>query len=348
VKQSLSRVGAAGLAGGKVPLMGFVVLTKADVERLLPMAACIEVMAEALVALHRGEMSMPLRRVFVPANATGLMVWMPAHRSGEESAYGMKVLSVIPDNPARGLDGHQGAVILQDGQTGQIGAIVDASAVTAIRTAAVTAVATRALAREDAGRLSIFGTGTQARRHLESIALVRPIERALVAGRTREKATAFVEGLRGSVPFPLDAASDAEAAVGQADIVTTVTTSREPVLRGAWLAPGTHVNAVGASQPSSRELDTEAVAGASLFADRRESVRNEAGEFRLAVEERAIGPDHVRAELAEVLTGEHPGRGSAGEITLFRSLGLAVEDLAAARFAVDQALRFGLGARVDF
>ncbi len=328
--------------------MGFLVLTSDDVERLLPMRDCIEVMAEALVALHRGEMNMPLRRVFAPPNAAGVMAWMPAHRSGAPKMFGTKVLSVIPGNRARGLDGHQGAVILQDGETGDMRAVVNASAITAIRTAAVTAVATRALAREDARRLTIIGTGTQARRHLESISAVRPIERAVIAGRTPQQATAFVDGLREAAPFELQAAEDAEVAVRDADIVVTVTTSPEPVLRGRWLAPGTHVNGVGASRPTSRELDTELVATASLFADRSESVQNEAGEYRLALNEGRIGPDHIRGELAEVLTGERPGRTSAVEITLFRSLGLAVEDLAAAAFVLDRAAETGAGERVEF
>lgn len=328
--------------------MAFLVLTSDDVERLLPMPDCIELMAETLVAFQRGDMTMPLRSVFAPPNATGAMAWMPAHRSRPEPAYGMKVLCVIPGNPARGLDGHQGAVILQDGETGELRAIVNAAAITAIRTAAVTAVATRALAREDARRLAIIGTGTQARRHLESIASVRPIERAQVAGRTPETAKAFVEATRASVPFQLEAARDPEAAVRGADIVVTATTSREPVLRGAWIAPGTHVNGVGASRPANRELDTDLVATASLFADRSESVRNEAGEFMLALEEGKIGPDHIRAELAEVLTGERQGRTSPEEITLFRSLGLAVEDLAAAGFVLERAAATDAGTRIDF
>jgi ornithine cyclodeaminase/alanine dehydrogenase-like protein (mu-crystallin family) len=328
--------------------VAFLALTSDDVERLLPMPDCIELMAETLVAFQRGAMTMPLRSVFSPPDATGAMAWMPAHRSGPESAYGMKVLCVIPGNPARGLDGHQGAVILQDGETGELRAIVNATAVTAIRTAAVTAVATRALAREDARRLAIIGTGTQARRHLESIACVRPIERARVAGRTPAKAKAFVEAARESVPFQLEAARDPEAAVRDADIVVTATTSKEPVLHRGWIAPGTHVNGVGASQPTSRELDTKLVATATLFADRSESVRNEAGEFRLALEEGRIQPDHIRAELAEVLTGQQPGRTSADEITLFRSLGLAVEDLAAAGFVLERAAETGAGTTVEF
>jgi ornithine cyclodeaminase/alanine dehydrogenase-like protein (mu-crystallin family) len=328
--------------------VAFLVLTSNDVERLLPMRDCIEVMAEALVAFQRGEMTMPLRSVFAPPNATGVMAWMPAHRTRPDPIYGMKVLCVIPGNPARGVEGHQGAVILQDGETGHLRAIVDASAVTAIRTAAVTAVATRALSREYARQLAIIGTGTKARRHLESIPCVRPIQRALVVGRTPDKANAFVEALRTSVHFELEAVEDPATAVREADIVVTATTSPEPVLRGAWVAPGTHVNGVGASRPSSRELDTELVATASLFADRIESVRNEAGEFRLALEEGKIAPDHIRAELADVLTGDRPGRTSAEEITLFRSLGLAVEDLAAASFVLDRATASGAGTSVEF
>jgi ornithine cyclodeaminase/alanine dehydrogenase-like protein (mu-crystallin family) len=328
--------------------MGFVVLTERDVMELLPMRDCIDAMADALVAFHRGEMTMPLRSIFAPPNATGVMGWMPAHRSGRDAVYGMKILCVIPGNPARGLDGHQGAVLVQDGETGELRAVINASAVTAIRTAAVTAVATRALAREDARRLAIVGTGTQARRHLESIPLVRPIESVVVAGRTPEKTKALVEEVAHSVPFEVRAAEDAEEAVRGADIVVTATTSRGPILFGKWLSSGMHVNAVGASQPSSRELDSDAVAVASLFADRGESVRNEAGEFRLALEEGRIGPEHLRAELAEVLTGGHPGRTSPEEITLFRSLGLAVEDLAAARLVLEAAVRAGAGTRVDF
>jgi ornithine cyclodeaminase/alanine dehydrogenase-like protein (mu-crystallin family) len=260
----------------------------------------------------------------------------------------MKVLSVVHGNPTRGLETHQGGVLLMDGETGRLRAIVDATAVTAIRTAAVTAVATRALAREDARRLAIIGTGTQAARHLASIPLVRTIDLAVVAGRTPDHARAFVEAARWWCSFDLEAAEDAEGAVREADVVVTATSSREPVMRGAWLRPGMHLNAVGASQPSSRELDTDAVATASLFADREESLRAEAGEFQLAVEEGRIGPTHLKAELAAVLAGEHPGRTSPDEITLFRSLGLAVEDLAAAAFVLEQAERTGAGVRVEY
>jgi ornithine cyclodeaminase/alanine dehydrogenase-like protein (mu-crystallin family) len=328
--------------------MSFRVLTAADIERLLPMSECIDVVAAAFVALEQGEMSMPLRSIWIPPDANGGMAWMPAHRSGPEPLYGLKVLCVIPDNPTRGLDGHQGQVMLADGLTGQLRALLDASTVTAIRTAAVSALATRLLAREDAHTLAIVGTGVQARTHLEAIPLVRPIERMRVAGRTPDRARAFVDELAGVVPFELEACQSVEEAVRGADVVVTATTSREPVLMRGWLEPGVHVNAVGASQPTSRELDTATVAGAALFTDRRESVENEAAEYRLALDEGLIEPTHVRAELGELLTGTATGRTSEDEITLFRSLGLAVFDVAAAAHVLAKAEAAGEGVTVDF
>jgi ornithine cyclodeaminase len=226
--------------------------------------------------------------------------------------------------------------------------MMDASTVTAIRTAAVSAVATRALAREDAGDLAIIGTGVQAERHLEALALVRPIRRARIAGRSPERARAFVERLAGQTTFPLEVAESAEAAVDGADIVVTATSASEPVLQGAWLAEGTHVNAVGASQPIRRELDTAVVARASLFTDRRESLEREAGEYQLALKEGAIGEDHLKGEVGAVLSGKVAGRTSPSEITLFRSLGLGSEDVAAAQFLLVEAQRTGAGTRVPW
>ncbi len=327
--------------------MSFRVLTAADIERLLPMSECIEVVAGAFVALEQGEMTMPLRSIWIPPGANGGMAWMPAHRGGAEPLYGLKVLCVIPDNPTRGLDGHQGQVMLADGVTGQLRALLDASAVTAIRTAAVSALATRLLAREDARTLAIVGTGVQARTHLEAIPLVRPIERVRIAGRTPDRAGEFVGELSGGVPFELEACASVEEAVRGADVVVTATTSREPVLTRSWLEPGVHVNAVGASQPTSRELDTASVADAALFTDRRESLENEAAEYRLALDEGLIEPAHVRAELGELLTGTATGRTSKDEITLFRSLGLAVFDVAAAAHVLAEAEVSGEGITVD-
>jgi ornithine cyclodeaminase len=239
-------------------------------------------------------------------------------------------------------------VLLADGLTGQLRVLLDASTVTAIRTAAVSALATRLLAREDARRLAIVGTGVQARTHLESIPLVRPIEQVRVAGRTPERARAFVRELADGVPFELEACESVEEAVRGADVVVTATSSREPVLMRSWLEPGVHVNAVGASQPTSRELDTETVGDALIFTDRRESLENEAAEYRLAVEEGLIESGHVRGELGELLTGSATGRTSDDEITLFRSLGLAVFDVAAAAHVLAKAEASSAGVTVDF
>jgi ornithine cyclodeaminase len=321
------------------------VLGEADVERLLPMEECVEVMAEALAALQRGDMEQPLRFVVRPAAAAGLMGLMPAYRARPEPAYGLKAVCVFPGNPARGLDAHQGAVLLYDGETGVLRAAVNASAITAIRTAAVSAVATRLLARADARVLAILGAGVQARSHLRAMAVVRGFERARVWSRTPERAATVAA--EAGTPFPVVTAASAEEALDGADVVCTTTSSPEPVVRRAWLAAGAHVNAVGSSIPTARELDTETMAAAALFVDRRESTVNEAGDFLFATQEGAIGAEHIRAELGELLTGEVEGRRSADELTVFKSLGLAVEDLAAVEHVYRRARETGAGVEVD-
>jgi ornithine cyclodeaminase len=322
--------------------MRVLVLSHRDVLAALPAAACAEAMAEVLAAQARGEAYVPLRSVMIPPDAAGFMGLMPGWRGahdGQAAAFGLKAVCIMPGNPARGLDAHQGIVTLFDGQTGQPTAILDASAITERRTAAVTAVATEALARRDARVLAILGAGTQARAHLEALAPVRGWEQVRVYAPTR----AHAERLAG-----VTVAGSAQEAVAGADVVVTATSSREPVLRRDWLAAGAHVNAVGASSPSSRELDTATVAASVLFCDSRESLRNEAGEFRLAIAEGLIpGEEHVRAELGEVLAGRAAGRGDDAELTVFRSLGLAVEDLAAAQSAVAAAAEQGLGTEIE-
>ena len=282
--------------------------------------------------------------------AAGLMGLMPSWRGARPdggAVFALKAICIIPGNPARGLDAHQGTVTLFDGETGQPTAILDASAITEIRTAAVTAVATGLLARADARTLAILGAGVQGRAHLEALATVRGFEEVRIYAPTQAHAQALAEqpGLPGA---QVSAVATAEDAVRGADVVVAATNSREPVLAHAWLKPGAHVNAVGASTPNAREIDTATVAASALFCDSRESLRNEAGEFQLAVREGAIpGDEHVRAELGEVLAGIAPGRRDDGELTLFRSLGIGVEDLAAAETAVAAARAQGLGTAVE-
>jgi ornithine cyclodeaminase len=327
---------------------GVLILGHDEVVRALPPAECADAMAAVLAGHARGESFFPLRNVMVPPEANGFIGLMPGWRGSDPggthaAAFGLKAICLIPTNPSRGLDTHQGTVTLFDPDTGIPTAILDASAITEIRTAAVTAVATKALAREDARVLAILGAGVQGRAHVESLLGVREFEEIRVCSRSDDKARSLADlDERASVP------SCAEDAVRGADVVVTATSSREPVIRREWLAEGAHVNAVGASTPAAREIDTATVAAAAMFCDSRESVRNEAGEFRLAISEGAIGgEDHIRAELGEVLAGSQPGRRDAGELTLFRSLGVAIEDIAAAQVAVANARRDGVGTEVE-
>lgn len=304
--------------------MSVLVLSEHEVRELLPMDECIEAMDAVLRSLARGELHQPLRFVTRPPEAESLMGFMPAHRGGESSVWSLKEIVIVPGNPARGLDAHQGAVLLHDGVTGELRALLNASPITEIRTAAVSAVATRALARPDAKVVAILGAGVQARSHAVAM-------RAVLTGaeiRTWSRAD-------GGTP---------EEVLDGADVVCTCTSAREPILQRSWLAPGTHLNAVGASLPTVRELDAETMSAASLFVDRRESTLNESGDLLLA----GLDEGHIRAELGEVLIGAHPGRTDVEELTVFKSLGLAVEDLAAAELIVGKAREVGAGTEVDF
>ncbi|HYO78177.1 MAG TPA: ornithine cyclodeaminase family protein, partial [Thermoanaerobaculia bacterium] len=266
--------------------MRVLVISEHEVETLLPMERCIELMAEALTALARGEAHNPLRQAIRAPGAPGLLGLMPAWRGGERPYYALKEVCVFPENPKRGLDSHLGAVVLHSGETGEPLAFVNASAITAIRTAAVSALATRLLAREDAATLAIIGAGVQARSHARAIPLVRNIKEVRSYSRTSGTASSVEEAVRG------------------ADIIVTATSAREPVLRREWVAPGAHINAVGSSIAAARELDSDLVAAASLFVDRRESTVNESGDYLFALRDGAIArPGHIRAELGERLTG---------------------------------------------
>jgi ornithine cyclodeaminase/alanine dehydrogenase-like protein (mu-crystallin family) len=304
------------------------ILDEHDVRRLLPMPECIDVMAEALASLARDELHNPLRFVVRPPGESTLMGLMPAHRSSPAPLYSLKTVVIAPSNAARGLDLHQGFVALFDGETGETRALMNAGGITAVRTAAVSGVATRLLAREDARTLAILGAGIQAKAHLEAMRAVRDFDRVLVWSRTPGRA-AELDGV--------EEAETAEAAVHDADVVVTATSAPEPILFHAWLKEGAHVNAAGSSIPTTRELDTATMAAASLFVDRRESTLNEAGDYLFPMREGAIGPEHIRGELGEILIGAVPGRTSEDELTVFKSLGLAVEDLAAAEYVLRRA-----------
>jgi ornithine cyclodeaminase/alanine dehydrogenase-like protein (mu-crystallin family) len=329
--------------------MDVLVLNGEEVTRLLPMRDCIQVMRDALAALARGEALVPLRMVMRVPGISGFLGLMPGHISpqgGREGALGLKAVSVFPGNAQRGIDTHQGAVLLFEADTGRLSALLDGSAITAIRTAAVSGVATDLLARRDATRLAILGAGVQARTHLEAIAAVRSLGGARIWSRNLERARKLAVEEQPHFDFPIEAVPSAQAAVGDADIVTPVTASAEPILKRAWLKDGVHINAVGSSIPSSREIDTATMAAARLFVDRRESALAEAGDLLIPMLEGAVKGDHMEAELGEVIIGKNRGRRSPTELTLFKSLGLAVEDVASAAFVVARARETGSGQTV--
>jgi ornithine cyclodeaminase/alanine dehydrogenase-like protein (mu-crystallin family) len=314
------------------------ILSGSDIRRLLPMGDCIDAMAEVLAALAREELYNPLRSiVFPPGERTGMGL-MPSFRSGANAAYALKAIVVAPENRARGLDSHQGFVALFDGVTGVPKALLDASTITEIRTAAVSGVATRLLARPESKTLAILGAGTQARSHLEAMREVLAIDHVRAWSRTPGSASEL-DGV--------EEVATAEEAVRGADVVVTATAAREPIVERAWLADGAHINAVGSSIKTTRELDTATVAASSLFVDRRESTFNEAGDYLFPLQEGAIGPEHIKGEVGEVLIGAVDGRSSEVELTLFKSLGIGVEDLAAAELVVERAAAEGVGVEVD-
>lgn len=333
-------------------IMPTLLLSDHDVQALLPMAECIDVMADALRGVADGDAVLPLRTVLRLGESPNAFISMPAILgTGARASLGAKVITVFPGNDATPFDAHIGVVLLFDAEFGTLLAVADASSITAIRTSAVSGLATRWLAREDARRVAMLGAGVLAMPHLEAMCAVRPIERATVwsrsGGASGSRAQTFAARARDAFGITVTVCDSVELAVADADVVCTITSSRTPVLEGRWLRPGTHVNAVGASIRTARELDTAAVAGARLFGDRRESVLAESGDVLIPIAEGAITESHLLGELGELVTGRIAGRTSPSDITLFKSLGLAVEDVAALRYIHTEAVASGRGISVE-
>ncbi len=316
--------------------MAIEVLTGDAVRNSVSMEACIDLMAATMVSVSRGAASLPLRSVVPLGDSGNAFVVMPGAIRHPET-FGAKLVSFFPGNTR--FPAIQGLIILFDGATGEPKAVVDAAAVTAIRTAAASGMATRALAREDAATLALLGYGVQAESHLRAMQAVRPLRRVLVWGRSREKAQAFAERNAARAGIEIRAVEDAQSAVEQTDIVCTVTSSPSPIVEGKWLKPGTHMNLVGAFSPTTREVDTEAIRRARLFVEIREFALREAGELLMPIAEGALTADHIAGEIADVLTGSIPGRTNASEITAYKSLGNTAQDLATAIYAHEQAAK---------
>ncbi len=299
-----------------------------EVARRLTYEVCIPIVREAMIAFSKGETRQLLRSI-IPL-AEGRMFGIMPGAMGVSAPFGAKLISIFPENFARGIQSHQGLVILFDPESGAPVCVVHAGELTAIRTAAASAVATEALARKDARRLAILGYGEQAATHARAVGKVRDIERITIWGRSPYRAQALAEQLQAELNIPVASARTAEEAVAEADIICTVTSAVEPILKGAWVRPGTHLNLVGSSHAGPAEIANDLVARSRFIADSREGVLAQGGEFLRARAAGLIGDDHIAGEIGQVLAGEIEGRRSPEEITVYKSLGHVVQDLATA------------------
>jgi ornithine cyclodeaminase/alanine dehydrogenase-like protein (mu-crystallin family) len=318
---------------------GLRVIDADEVRRRLTIEACIPLVRQAMIALSAGTVRQLLRS-FIGMGEGRTFALMPAALPsgdwGVEAPFGAKLVSVFADPSHPGHRAHEGLVVLFDGETGRPVSVADGSEITRIRTAAASAVATDALARPNASTLAVLGLGAQARTHIESIARVRPLQSVRVWGRDLHQAERFAQAMQDEHSLPVEAVARAAAAVDGADIVCSVTTAADPILEGAWIAPGTHLNIVGSSAPTAAEIDSDLVVRSLFIADHREHVLAHGGEFVRARAAGRVGDDHVVAEIGDVLSGNHPGRTAADQITLYKSLGHAVQDLAAAAWLYAQ------------
>lgn len=327
------------------------ILSADDVRKSLPMRETIEAMKQAYAALSSGKAEVPLRTRLPISNHDALAIFMPAYvQAGEADALAVKVVSIFPNNPARGLPYIQAAVVAFDAATGQVSAMIEGAALTAIRTGAGSGAAIDLLARKDSKTVAIFGAGAQGRTQLEAACSVRKIEKAWIYDSSLERAKAFAQEMAGKGPVPadLEPASSPGEAVHAADIICTATTSVAPVFMDADLKPGTHISAIGAYTPEMVEIPAETVIRAKVFADSRSAVLEEAGDLIQPMQKGLISENHILAELGEVVPGKKPGRTSESDITLFKSVGVAAQDAMAAQLALKNAREMGLGQEITW
>ncbi len=321
------------------------VLSADDVRRALPMAEAVEAMKAAFAQLSAGRAHVPLRvPLEVPAH-NGVTLFMPAYLSDDDQM-AIKIVSVFNDNPARGLPLIHALVVVVDASTGRPQAAMDGTYLTALRTGAASGAATDLLARPEARVAAIFGAGAQGRTQLEAVCAVRPIEQAWVFDLNRERAGAYANEMASRLSLPVRVAGSPAEALRQADVVCTATTSSTPVFADAELPPGVHINAVGAYTPQMQEVPAETVVRARVVIDHHASSLAEAGDLLIPMKQGLISGDHIYAELGEIAAGRKPGRALDDEVTLFKSVGVAVQDVAAAGRVLAAAERLDLGVEV--
>lgn len=327
------------------------ILNAEEVRKTLPMKATIEAMKKAYASLSDGKAEVPLRtRVSVPSQ-DALGIFMPAYvQTDEDEALAIKVVSIFPNNPARGMPYIQAAVIAFDAKSGSVAALLEGGTLTAIRTGAGSGAAIDLLARKDSKVVAIFGAGVQGRTQLEAACAVRGIEKAWVFDSDPARAEAFVKDMagKGTLPADLRVASSSKEAVQDADIICTATTSTSPVFADSDLKPGVHISAIGAYTPEMVEVPAETVRRAKVFVDSRSAVLAEAGDLIQPIQKGLITEAHVLAELGEIVLGRKAGRQNDSDVTFFKSVGVAVQDAISAQLALKNAKEQGLGQNIPF
>ncbi|HEY75433.1 MAG TPA: hypothetical protein G4O00_04525 [Thermoflexia bacterium] len=322
------------------------VLSREDVRRALPMREAVEAMKRAFAQLSQGQAQVPLRVALPVERHNGVTLFMPGYLAADDRM-AVKIVSVFNDNPARGLPLIHALVVVVDAGTGAPTAVMDGTYLTALRTGAASGAATDLLAREDARVAAVFGAGAQGRTQLEAVCAVRPIETAWVYDVDPGRAATYAGEMADRLGIPIRVASTPAEAVRAADVICTATTSTAPVFNDADVRPGTHINAIGAYTPQMQEVPAETVVRAKVVIDHREASLAEAGDLIIPLQQGLITEDHIWAELGEIVAGVKPGRTDPEEITLFKSVGVAVQDVAAAAAVLEAAERLGLGVEVS-
>ena len=322
------------------------ILSRKDVRQSLPMAEAIKAVKAAFAQLSTGRADVPLRVALEVPRHNGVTLFMPAYlTAGDQMA--VKIVSVFSDNPAKGLPLIHALVAVVDATTGEPVAVMDGTYLTALRTGAASGAATDLLARQETSTAAIFGAGVQGRTQLEAVCAVRPIEKAWVYDVSPQQAATFAAEMTQRLSLPVEVAGTPAEAVRHADVICTATTATSPVFDDADVRPGTHINAVGAYTPHMQEIPVETVLRAKVVIDHRESSLAEAGDLIIPLQQGRMTEGHIYAELGEISAGVKPGRTSAEEITLFKSVGVAVQDVAAASAVLKAARRLGLGTDVS-
>ena len=321
-------------------------ITRSEVERLLPIADCVIVMRGAMIATSAGKVSLPIRQFMAIPGAPGKLAIMPGTME-DPACFGIKLVCKYDRPHGDPLGTHVGMVMLFDSARGVPLAMIEGSSLTAIRTSAASALATDVLARKDATRLAIIGTGEQAARHVHAMRAVRDIAHVTVWGRDPARAADFAAGIARATGLPVITAPGAAEAIAGADIVCTATSAKAPVLAGSALEPGMHVNLVGSAIPATAEVDAEAVRRSRYYVDYRVAAMAAAGELLQAIAAGVVGSGHIVGEIGEVLLGRAAGRQNADDITLYKSLGVASQDLAAAYAIWEKAEREDAGQIVE-